>query len=102
MRKVLQWFPTRRRRIIVRVGLALSTLIAVAKVFLMPWLWRYIDDTYVNLPFVLVSVPAAILLCLDLRIVYPPGHCRRCGYNLTGNLSGVCPECGEAIGESVA
>jgi len=22
------------------------------------------------------------------------GHCRRCGYDLTGNLSGVCPECG--------
>jgi hypothetical protein len=24
----------------------------------------------------------------------PPGHCRRCGYDLTGNASGVCPECG--------
>jgi hypothetical protein len=23
-----------------------------------------------------------------------PGHCRSCGYNLTGNLSGICPECG--------
>jgi hypothetical protein len=22
------------------------------------------------------------------------GHCRHCGYNLTGNTSGVCPECG--------
>jgi rubrerythrin len=21
-------------------------------------------------------------------------HCPGCGYNLTGNLSGVCPECG--------
>jgi hypothetical protein len=25
---------------------------------------------------------------------FPPGHCRRCGYNLTGNVSGACPECG--------
>ena len=25
------------------------------------------------------------------------GHCRKCGYNLTGNVSGVCPECGEKI-----
>lgn len=25
-----------------------------------------------------------------------PGHCRRCGYNLTGNRSGQCPECGAA------
>ena len=23
-------------------------------------------------------------------------HCRRCDYDLTGNVSGVCPECGEA------
>jgi hypothetical protein len=25
------------------------------------------------------------------------GHCANCAYNLTGNLSGVCPECGKAI-----
>ena len=24
------------------------------------------------------------------------GHCRKCGYDLTGNVSGVCPECGGA------
>ena len=24
--------------------------------------------------------------------------CLTCGYNLTGNVSGVCPECGEKIG----
>ena len=24
-------------------------------------------------------------------------HCLGCGYNLTGNLSGVCPECGRPI-----
>jgi len=23
-----------------------------------------------------------------------PGFCGRCGYDLTGNISGVCPECG--------
>lgn len=26
-----------------------------------------------------------------------PGECRRCGYDLTGNASGVCPECGAPI-----
>ena len=25
---------------------------------------------------------------------HPPGRCQRCGYDLTGNMSGVCPECG--------
>ncbi len=25
------------------------------------------------------------------------GHCGRCGYDLTGNVSGICPECGWRI-----
>ena len=24
-------------------------------------------------------------------------HCSNCGYNLTGNTSGVCPECGTPV-----
>ncbi len=24
----------------------------------------------------------------------PPHCCQHCGYNLTGNVSGICPECG--------
>ena len=24
------------------------------------------------------------------------GRCTRCGYDLTGNVSGVCPECGRS------
>ena len=27
----------------------------------------------------------------------PPGHCTTCGYNLTGNESGICSECGTPI-----
>ena len=33
------------------------------------------------------------------------GHsndCRKCGYNLTGNVSGTCPECGQEIGNRAA
>ena len=29
--------------------------------------------------------------------VLPVGHCTRCGYNLQGNVSGTCPECGTPI-----
>ncbi|MHC4090717.1 MAG: hypothetical protein ACYSVY_10655 [Planctomycetota bacterium] len=28
---------------------------------------------------------------------YPKGCCQGCGYDLTGNVSGVCPECGAAV-----
>ena len=27
----------------------------------------------------------------------PPGHCRKCGYNVFENTSGRCPECGTPI-----
>jgi hypothetical protein len=31
-----------------------------------------------------------------------PGRCRACGYDLTGNVSGVCSECGAPTGEQPA
>ena len=42
------------------------------------------------------SIVARFLLPDSLR-VYDPGCCQTCGYNLTGNLSGICPECGTPI-----
>jgi hypothetical protein len=48
------------------------------------------------MPLVLVAVPTAVLWWRDRRRV-PPGHCQRCGYDLTGNTSGICPECGSSV-----
>jgi hypothetical protein len=39
--------------------------------------------------------PTAYLWHRDRR--YPRGHCQACGHDLTGNTSGVCPECAEPI-----
>jgi len=50
------------------------------------------------IPLLLVAVPTTCLWWLDHRRT-PPGRCRECGYNLTGNVSGVCPECGLKVGE---
>ena len=40
------------------------------------------------------GVPTLFLWWRDRR--YPKGHCQDCGYDLTGNVSGICPECGKA------
>jgi hypothetical protein len=51
-------------------------------------------DLPLFLPFTTVAVVTGFLWYRDRRRI-PPGHCQKCGYNLTGNVSGVCPECGE-------
>ena len=28
------------------------------------------------------------------KVIYPPGKCQHCGYDLRGSESGKCPECG--------
>ena len=42
-----------------------------------------------------ILIPTAVLWWRDRRP--PPGHCQTCGYDLIGNVTGVCPECGEPI-----
>jgi hypothetical protein len=48
-----------------------------------------------SIPFLLTAFPTAFLWWRDRRI--PPHCCQTCAYDLTGNVSGVCPECGERI-----
>jgi hypothetical protein len=48
------------------------------------------------------SFVVACLVRLAFFLIRPrtvEGGCQECGYNLTGNESGVCPECGTAITE---
>ncbi len=47
-------------------------------------------------PILAFGIPAA---CLSASHRRRPagGHCVECGYNLTGNVSGRCPECGTAV-----
>ncbi len=46
---------------------------------------------------ILAVLTTAYLFRRDLR--HPPGCCQRCGYDLQGNVSGVCPKCDPATGE---
>lgn len=49
-----------------------------------------------------MGIPALILITISSwhfwrRLSYPPSHCQSCGYNLKGNKSGKCPECGQVV-----
>jgi predicted amidophosphoribosyltransferase len=46
------------------------------------------------IPMLLVAIPTAWLWRRDRR--HSPGCCPRCGYDLSGTPSGICPECGRA------
>lgn len=47
------------------------------------------------IPFFLIGIPTALLWRIDRRRTRS-GRCTTCGYDLTGNVSGRCPECGTA------
>ncbi len=40
-----------------------------------------------------------IVLVQDVEPALVPGVCNRCNYDLTGNKTGVCPECGRPVDE---
>ena len=45
------------------------------------------------IPMILVGMPCAVAWWRVLRR-FAPGHCSKCGYNLTGLPDPRCPECG--------
>jgi len=51
--------------------------------------------------FLLTATPAALLMNRACRTVrwLRAGRCLCCGYDLTGNTSGICPECGTPMRE---
>jgi hypothetical protein len=55
-----------------------------------------LGQTTVTLPLWIILVVCLIptLIFAWLNRAFPPGRCRQCGYDLRGNVGGVCPECG--------
>ena len=55
-----------------------------------------------------LALPVAAACCWRLatrsrrRLRELPGHCDGCGYDLRGNASGVCPECGTPVAPAAA
>jgi len=75
-------------------------------------LWGKVTGRYaqIRLHFVAVTILLLLYPCLAFPGVIrrrrqnrrrAQGLCPRCGYNLTGNVSGACPECGTPVGPVV-
>ncbi len=65
--------------------------------WLLPQLTRpRADATWLQLPLlpILLLLLAATCWFFWKDNPPPPTHCRFCGYDMKGNVSGVCPECG--------
>ncbi|MBN2562525.1 MAG: hypothetical protein JXQ75_16495 [Phycisphaerae bacterium] len=78
------WLPTTESRSFDLSGLSQKTYSAYD--FIMPF-WPL---------FAITAIPTAFLIWRQRRQI-PLGCCQKCGYNLTGNTSGICPECGTHI-----
>jgi hypothetical protein len=66
--------------------------------------YRRVETQAVGFPCWVAAMAFAISPLVVARLHYREsrrkalvGCCRKCGYNLTGNVSGVCPECGMPI-----
>lgn len=64
--------------------------------------WHVLVVTICQLPTLVTTLATYAILPViwsrhQVRRRRRKGHCQRCGYDLTGNTSGVCPECGERI-----
>lgn len=97
MRKAMQ-FMLAAGLMLTGVGLALVAYVAYELEVLYPSRWRNVWNFTLPLWLIVIAFVAlgAIMLVVACRR-RPPGHCTQCGYDLTGNESGVCPECGRPI-----
>lgn len=69
-------------------------------VTLVPWFARAPMYLMLGIPMWMLAVGALLLLPLARRLDRcgsEAGCCVKCGYNLTGNVSGYCPECGVCL-----
>jgi predicted amidophosphoribosyltransferase len=69
-----------------------------------PFRFTSVDLCFLGLILPSAILPTVVLYRLARSLVSAPhdGHCSGCGYNLTGNTSGVCPECGAPVTKEVA
>ena len=76
----------------------------------MPWGFKFVQgpgELHFDIPLLVPVALAGILPCWRLRLARRQrlrrlhGLCLDCGFNLTGNTGGTCPECGTKAPEQV-
>lgn len=68
-----------------------------------PYVHRFVLGLVsVAVVFGAVAASMAVLMLVHRNPLSFSGDCGRCGYNLTGNTSGVCPECGSSVQPAIA
>ena len=60
-----------------------------------------LEVRFLTLALILILCPLVHIAVVNGRRLMrrKKGHCLKCGYDLAGNVSGVCPECGTDIKE---
>jgi len=64
--------------------------------------WYRMQLSHWFLTLIFAILPAIWLFKWNKRRKLDPNACPACGYDLTGNESGVCPECGVALNTEAA
>lgn len=91
--------PWRRAVAQICIGAALLAALAIALHPLVDWSWRRPSTDVIALGVAGVMVLGCLIVLLIpvRKPLYHSAACRNCKYDLTGNESGVCPECGTPI-----
>lgn len=101
VRPLIKWRDMKRS-----TALRLGACCTLASGPLLLWVWdvtgRAVNGMQVfGAMAMLTAAGLGLLLAADAirrnRWDFPAGRCGRCGYDLTGNASGVCPECGTRV-----
>lgn len=73
-----------------------------------PWFDSYVTLDAWNMIVIPLWVPLGCMTLLTVvlfirnRVRRLAHHCRKCDYDLTGNESGVCPECGTRVKQGLS
>jgi hypothetical protein len=77
--------------------LLLSLWLAAVSAFFVGAIWLSSHPRFIFVSaflFGTLGVACLVIIALPAPREYPPGFCQACGYDLTGNVSGRCSECG--------